>query len=185
MKTIKIFLLMITFASLAALTACDKAKEKVKVEVNFDLNLPGATLYVDTFSTFGNINLGTSVIESNLQKTLDDNNANIDDIESITLKRVEIEMVNPAGQNFNLANKVYALLSASGLAETQVAYIDPVPANVTQLTLNADGANLADYLKKPQISFKLTATTNAPNLVRDTLSAKLYFNVKANVAPLD
>lgn len=185
MKTTKNILMIAAISAATFFASCDKAKEKLKVDVSFDLNLPAAKLYVDTFSTFGNINLGATEIASNLQKTLDDNNATIADIESIALNKVEIEMVNPGAQNFNLMTKMYALLSASGLPETQVAFIDPVPTNVTSLELSADGANLAEYLKKPQISFKLTALTNAPNLERDTLNARLYFTVKAKVAPLE
>jgi hypothetical protein len=185
MKTTKNIFILAAISAVVFFSACDKAKEKLKVDVSFNLNLPAAKLYVDTFSTFGNINLGTAEISSNLQKTLDDNNASIADIESIALNKVEIEMVNPGAQNFNLANKMYALLSATGLPETQVAFLDPVPTNVSTLELNADGANLAEYLKKPQISFKLTALTNAPNLERDTLNARLYFTVKAKVAPLE
>ncbi len=183
MKALKSIYLSIALVVAVGFTACDKAKEKIKVDVSFDLNLPSAKLYIDTISQFGNINLAATTIQSNLQKTLDDNNANLDDIQSISLKRAELTMINPGTQNFNIISKMYGSMSATGLAETQVAYLDPVPSNVTEITLNSDGADLVEYLKKSEVNFRVSGVTTGPNTVRDTLSVKLFFTVKAKITP--
>lgn len=184
MKTLKHILVTLTIGSALLLSSCDKAKDKVKVDVSFDLNLPSAKMYIDTISQFGNVNLATTTFQSNLQKTLDDNNANMDDIESISLRSAELTMLNPGAQNFNIITKLYGYMSATGLAETRVAYLDPVPSNVTQITLNSDNADLVEYLKKSEVNFRVSGVTTGPNVERDTLNVKLIFSIKAKVTPL-
>ncbi len=75
-------------------------------------------------------------------------------------------------------------MSATGLAETRVAYLDPVPSNVTQITLNSDNADLVEYLKKSEVNFRVSGVTTGPNLERDTLNVKLIFSIKAKIDPL-
>lgn len=183
MKTLKNLLLVAALSAPFVLTSCDKAKEKLKVDANFELKLPSVKLYVDTFSTFGDLNLASSVIQSTLQKTLDDNNAKLEDLESVKLSNVEIEMINPGTQNFNIYNKMFGRMSASGVAETRVAYLDPVPTNVTKIILSSDHADLKDYLKQPEINFSLVGQSNAANLERDTVNVTLHFDIVAKVTP--
>lgn len=185
MKNSKFNLLLAAITSVVLVSSCDKVKDKAKVDITFDLNLPSAKLYVDTISAFGNVTLDSTVIQSTLQKSMDDNNVTFADIESVKLNSAEVEMVNPGMQNFNIINKAYALMSATGLPETQVAFIDPVPSNVTKLSLSSDGADLVNYLKQNSFTFKLSALTTGPNTERDTLNVKLNFTVTALVeAPL-
>jgi len=181
MKNSKFNLILAALTSMVLVSSCDKVKEKLKVDITFDLNMPSVKLYVDTTSAFGNVTLDSTVIQSTLQKSMDDNNVTFADIESVKLTGAEVEMVNPGTQNFNAINKAYALMSASGLAETQVAYIDPVPSNVTKISLSSDGADLVNYLKQNSFTFRLRATSTGPNTERDTLNVKLNFTVTALV----
>ena len=185
MKTTKGILILSAFAASLFLISCDKAKDKVKVDVAFDMNVPALKVYVDTISHTGTVTLAQTSFTSNLQQTLNDNNASIADIESISIKSTEIKMLNPGSQNFNIINNMYAYLSGSGLAETRIAYIDPVPANSTQISLSSDEANVVDYLKQSTVGFRISGLTNGPNVQRDTLEVKLTFNIKAKVDPLD
>lgn len=185
MKTTKGILILSVIATSLFLISCDKAKDKVKVDVAFDMNVPVLKVYVDTISHTGTVSLAQTSFQSNLQKTLDDNNASFADLESVTLKSTDIKMVNPGMQNFNIINNMYAYLSATGLTETRVAYIDPMPSNATQISLSSDEANLVDYLKQTTVAFRLAGQTNGPNLERDTLEVKLTFNIKAKVDPID
>ena len=183
MKKAKLILMLTALTSAVFFSACDKAKEKLKVDANFELKLPTVKLFVDTFSATGDLKIDSTVIQSSLQKTLDDNNAKMDDLESVKLSNIEVEMINPGTQNFNIYNKVFGRMSATGLAQTRIAYLDPVPTNVTKILLNSDHADLKEYLKKPEITFSLFGQSNAGNLQRDTVNVTLHFDVVAKVTP--
>jgi hypothetical protein len=174
--------LIIAFAICAAFifNSCEKAK----VEVSFNLDVADISLIVDTTSQVGNVDLAATTFQSDLQTKLDENNASIDDVESITLTSAEILMENPGSQNFDIVDKVYGLMSATSLTETEVCYLDPVPNGVTQVTLTTGDANLKEYLSQSTVNFRVTGTTNAPNLEPDSLKAKLTFKIKAKINPL-
>lgn len=178
MKTSKISLLVPGIVSLFALSACDKAK----VDVAFNLDVADIYMVVDTTSQFGNVDLAATTFQSDLDAKLKENNASIDDVKSIKLTSAQLSMVNPGLQNFDIVDRAYGLISAGSLAETQVAYIDPVPDGVTDLTLTVGDVNLKDYLAQSVVNFRVTGSTNAPNTEKDSLQAKLSFRIEAEVA---
>jgi hypothetical protein len=179
MKTIKYTALAVIAATMLFMSSCDKAK----VDVNFDLSVSNIYFAVDTTSATGNLTFATTQFTSTLDAKLKDNDASIDDVESISLTNAEFIMIDPGAQNFDIVDKAYAYVSAGSLSELLIASKDPVPNGVTQFSLDAEGGNLKDYLKQTTVSFRAGGFTNAPNLVRDSIQAKLTFNVKASVKP--
>ncbi|CAN5419464.1 hypothetical protein BH11BAC2_BH11BAC2_08400 [soil metagenome] len=180
MKTKKILFLAVAVGTAAVFNSCEKSK----VDVSFNLDIANVYLVVDTTSQFGTVDLANTQFQSDLQQKLDDNNASINDIESITLTSADLVMVNPGSQNFDIVDKAYGLMSASGLSETQVAFLDPVPDGVTEIAMSTGDANLKEYLKQSVVNFRVTGTTNAPNTQADSIEARLTFKVKAKIDPL-
>jgi len=180
MKTTKNLLIAIAICVAFIFNSCEKAK----VDISFNLEVANIYLIADTTSQVGNIDLAATTFQSDLKAKLDENNASIDDVESITLTNAEILMINPGLQNFDLVDKAYGLMSATGIAETQVCYLDPVPNGVTQVTMSTGDANLKEYLSQDIVNFRMTGTTNAPNLEPDSLEARLIFKIKAKINPL-
>lgn len=183
MKNSKIVFITVASGFALMFNSCDKAKELAKIEVDFDMNVANLKLYIDTTSKTGSFDLATGSFPSELQQKLNDNNAAVEDIQSISLTSTEITMKNPGTQNFNIIDKITGSMSATGLAESQVATLNPVPKNVTTITLTSDGADIKEYLKQSGVNFKLKGSTNGPNVVGDSLVAKLIFNVKVKVKP--
>jgi len=180
MKTPKTLLIAFAICVAFIFNSCEKAK----VDISFNLEVANIYLIADTTSQVGNIELAAATFQSDLQKKLDENNASIDDVESITLTSAQILMINPSIQNFDIVDKAYGLMSATGLAETQVCYLDPVPNGVTQVTMSTGDANLKEYLSQSIVNFRVTGATNAPNLEADSLEARLTFKIKAKINPL-
>lgn len=179
MKKLKFLLLTTIVGTMLLTSSCKKAK----VDVNFDLSVSNIYFKIDTTSQSGNVSFGTTQFTSNLEAKLKDNNASLDDIESISLTSAEMIMIYPGLQNFDIVDKAYAYLSATGLSETKIAAKDPVPNGVTQFYLDADGADIKQYLKKETISFRAGGFTNGPNVESDSIQAVLTFKVKASIAP--
>ena len=177
MKNIIISMLMIlTFISLSS---CEKAK----VDIAFNLEVADIYFAIEQGSTQGTMNFATTQFNSDLQAKLDQNNASIDDVESIAITATTFKMINPGTQNFDIVDKAYAFLSASNIAETRVAYKDPVPDGVTEFSLDVESVNLKNYLKQATVNFRASGFTNAPNVERDSLQATLTFKIKAKVKP--
>ena len=153
--------------------------KKKSVELHFDMNV--ATIYftVDTTSALGNISLATTTFNSNLQQILNNNSVSYSNVESIKLTGAEFTIVSPSGQSFNALDNLYAKLSAPGLTETRIAYLDTVPKGVSVINLNADAADLKSYLNQTSTTFRVGGTTNAPIVVRDSVHAVLTFRVTA------
>jgi hypothetical protein len=180
MNTRKILIIAVAICASVIFNSCEKAK----VDVSFNLDVAEIYLIADTTSQVGNVDLAATTFQSDLQTKLEENNASIDDVESITLTSAEIVMINPGLQNFDIVDKAYGLMSATGLSETQVCYLDPVPDGVTQVTMSTGDANLKEYLSQSVVNFRVTGSTNAPNLESDSLEARLTFKIKAKVNPL-
>lgn len=167
------------FLVIILLPSCDKAK----IEISFNMDIDKIYFTVEPTSSQGNMTFATTTFASELQKKLDDNNANIDDVESIELTGADFNMINPGGQNFDIVDKAYAYLSTSSIPETRIAHKDPVPDGVTSFSLTTEGGNLKDYLNASTINFRATGFTNGPNVQRDSIQAVLSFKIKAKVKP--
>lgn len=180
MKPIKLYLIaFVVMAGALIISSC----EKTKVDVEFKLDVANIYFNIDTTSLSGDISFATTTFNSELQKKLDENNANMDEVESIEISSASFTMINPGTQNFDPIDKVYAYLSASGLSEVRVAYRDPVPDGVTVFALDGDAGNYKEYLKQSVVTFRASGFTNAPNVERDSIQAKITFKIQAKVQP--
>ena len=156
--------------------------KKPKIEVDFNMEVADIYFSIDPTTQTGDLDLATTTFDTELQKKLDENKASIDDVQSISINGVELIMINPGNQNFDILEKAYTYLSVPGLSETRIAYKESVPDGVTAITLDTDAANLKDYLRKNEITFRVAGFTSAPNTVRDSLQARLTFKIKAEVS---
>jgi hypothetical protein len=173
-KTANILVVIIITVLFAS---CDKAK----VDIDFNLDIANIYFTIDTTSVTGDVQLATTTFNSTLQQELDNNDATLDDVQSIEITGVEFIHLNP--QNFDIVEKAYAHLSASGLPEVRIAYKDPVPDGLTLLPMNLDAVDLKSYLSQSVVTFRATGFLSAPNVQADSLQVKLSFKVRAEVKP--
>jgi hypothetical protein len=179
MKKLTNSFLIALSGALLFLSSCDKAK----VDIDFDLSMANIHLFIDTTSSVGAMSFASTNFTSDLEAKLNSHNASLNDIQSITLTGATFTMINPGGQNFDIVDQAYAFLSAPGLVETRIAYKDPVPNGVQQISLDADQADLKEYLKQPIVGFRSSGVTNAPNVQSDSVLVDLTFKVRASVKP--
>ncbi len=169
--------IVVVVAATFLFNSCDKAK----VEVDFNLDIANIYFTIDTTSVTGSVLLGATTFNSTLQQELDSHDASLDDVKSIAITGVEFIHLNP--QNFDIVEKAYAYLAASGLPEQRIAYKDPVTNGLTLLPMDVDAVDLKSYLSQNVVTFRATGFLSAPNVQADSLQAKLSFKVHAEVKP--
>lgn len=177
MKATNCFAAFILIGSLFMIGSC----KKKSVDLHFDMQVASVNFTVDTTSAMGDVSFSSTNFNSNLQQTLDANSVNSKDIESIKLTGATFTIVNTTGpaRNFNVIDKIYSNLSATGLAETRIAYLDTVPKGVSSITLNTDATDVKDYLKQTTTTFRAGGHTNAPVAIQDSVHAVLTFRITA------
>lgn len=180
MKTRKSPLLLMLISAAFIVTSCKKAK----VDVNFDLETSDIYFVIDSTSQTGNITFASTAFNSQLQQKLDDNDADFDDVQSITLTSAQFVMINPGSQNFDIVEKANAYLSTPNLTEVRVAYNDNVPDGRNYVDLTTSDTDLKHYLHEPSVTFRADGTTSGPNIEADSIQVKLKFKVKAEVKPV-
>lgn len=116
----------------------------VVIPANSGINLP--------------FNLFTPEISSNSESTFEINDTRKDLIEQIKITKLELILTSPSNGNFGFLKSIEIFISADGLAQERVGWIENVPSNIgKQLTLETTQTDLKEYIKKDK--FKLNVKT--------------------------
>ena len=110
MKTINTLLLVGCITTALIFNSCDKAK----IDVDFDVDVAHVMMLVDTTSQVGSIDLAATTFQTTLAAELDENDASIDDVESIKLTSLHIKMINPGVQNFDIVENADGSFTTAG-----------------------------------------------------------------------
>lgn len=146
-------------------------------EVRFEFDQVDSTGALDT----------SGVIASNLDSIITANNADRDNLESITLTELKLTMVDSAGNtfaggNFNALNNMTAAISKDtvGAMFQNIANLNPVPQNTNPILLNINTTvvNIVPYLAKPTFKVRLTGGVNTAINTKTYVKAKISFNVR-------
>ena len=146
-------------------------------EVRFEFDQVDSTGALDT----------SGVIASNLDSIITANNADRDNLESITLTELKLTMVDSAGNtlaggNFNAINNMTAAIAKDtvGALFQNIASLNPVPQNTNPILLNIDTTvvNIVPYLAKPTFKVRLTGGVNTGINTKTYVKAKIGFSVR-------
>ena len=144
-------------------------------EVRFEFDQVDSTGALDT----------SGVIASNLDSIITANNADRDNLESITLTELKLTMVDSAGNtlaggNFNVLNNMTAAIANDtvGAMFQNIASLNPVPQNTNPILLNIDTTvvNIVPYLAKPTFKVRLTGGVNTGINTKTYVKAKIGFS---------
>ena len=180
MKKLTYAALLLAIGSGVMISSC----KKPKVDVDFNMDVANIYFAIDSTSQTGQMNFAATTFKSDLQKKLDENNASMDDIQSIAINNATFTMINPNGQNFDIVEKANAYLSAGGLTETRIAYNEAIPNGLTSVDLKTASGDLKEYLKQSVVNFRADGFTSGPNVERDSIQVKLTFKILVSVEAL-
>jgi hypothetical protein len=136
---------------------CDKLDELTKFDIEYSqrATIPSSTgvnLPIDVF---------TPEMETNSETKFAVNDTRKDLIEEITLTELEMIIISPDTADFSFLNSIEVYISADGLEEIQIAFLNEVPENAgNRITLDTSDINLKDYLKKDEVSLRLNTVTD-------------------------
>lgn len=141
------------------------------IEYNFTFTLPA----------FGGINLDNLNIESpdvvnDIESTFEINDTRKDLVESATLKKFNVTILEPTDAKFTFLNKIEIFVKAEGLDEKLIAWKDNIPNNIgNYLELETTSSDLKKYLTSDAIRVRLKTTASSP------LTEDLLLDLKSTV----
>lgn len=148
---------------LSVVTSCD---DENLTGFSFTHDYASITITVNPTSLQGDMNLGDVEIESDIQGLVADNGVGIDNLTSIKVKAVklEIEDTDSVPYTFDLTTKIKSEISnVAGTSLIEFAGKDPVPTGgLSTLNLDVQDVELINYLKSTKFKFNLSGFTTAP-----------------------
>ena len=136
---------------------CDKLDELTKFDIEYSqrATIPSSTgvnLPIDVFTPEMETNSETKFAVNDTRKNL---------IEEITLTELEMIIISPDTADFSFLNSIEVYISADGLEEIQIAFLNEVPENAgNRITLDTSDIDLKDYIKKDEFSLRLNTVTD-------------------------
>ena len=165
-KNMNRILLLACFA--LALTGCKKANKLTQFNMSYDetavipassgINLPFNILAPD--------------VESNSEATFEANDTRKDLIEIIKLTKLSITITSPPNEDFSFLKSISVFISASGVPETRIAWVDNVPSNSgSELNLSVSDTDLKEFIKGDRFSLRVNSVTD------EVLTSDYHLNI--------
>jgi hypothetical protein len=140
-----------------ALMGCKKIDKltQFNMEYNENVVIPASTGVNLPF------NITTDDRKTNSAYTFSVNDTRKDMIEEIKLTTLEADITSPTNSDFGFLKEIRVYISAEGLSETEIAWLDHVPANAGKhINLMVSNADLKEYIKKDEFSLRIQAKTD-------------------------
>lgn len=151
------FLGIISLIILIANTGC----KKIDKLTHFNME------YTETFtipsSTGVNLpfNIASPDVETNSTSEFEINDTRKDLIEEIQLTQLDLSITSPSNGDFSFLKSAEIYISADGLSEAKIAYINSVPSSAGKnLSLETTKADLQEYIKKDKFDLRLKVVTD-------------------------
>tara|TARA_R110002074_G_scaffold104764_10_gene226330 strand:- start:15133 stop:15567 length:435 start_codon:yes stop_codon:yes gene_type:complete len=127
----------------------------------------------------------TPETETNSESKFEVNDTRKDLIEEIKLTELELVIISPDNADFSFLNAIEVFISAEGLDEIQIAFLDEVPENSgNRITLNTADIDLKEYIKKDEFSLRLNTVTDELISTDHELEVNSTFFVDAKILGL-
>ena len=172
----------ITIICLFALViSCDKLDELTKFDMEYSqrATIPSAAGIDLPFDVF------TPEMETNSESTFEVNDTRKDLIEEIKLTELEMVIISPDGADFSFLNSIEVYISADGLEEIKIAYLEEVPEDAgSVITLYTSDTDLKEYIKSDEFSLRLNTVTDELMSSDHELEVNSTFFVDAKILGL-
>ena len=169
-----IFLIAVSIAVLG----CKKLDEFTQ------FNMPYSETVVIPSSSGVNLpfNIFTPDTETDSESTFEVNDTRKDLIEEIKIKKVELNIQSPDGEDFSFLESISVYLSADDLPEIKIAWNDNVSENTSDtLKLELLDIDLQSYIKKDKFSLRLNTKTDEFLASDHEIEIKTLFFVDAQL----
>jgi len=165
----------------ALITSCDKLDELTKFDMEYSqrATIPSSAGIDLPFDVF------TPEMETNSESTFEVNDTRKDLIEEIKLTELEMVIISPDGADFSFLNSIEVYISADGLEEIKIAYLEEVPDDAgSVITLDTADTDLKEYIKSDEFSLRLNTVTDELMSTDHELEVNSTFFVDAKILGL-
>ncbi|HMV14769.1 MAG TPA: hypothetical protein PKK18_06705 [Chitinophagales bacterium] len=167
-----------TIAFVVFFSSCKLIDKLTKFDVNYSTNYTIPASLVP--GILGDI--FTPDITTNSEQIFTNNNTKADLLEQVNLKSLQLTITSPSGKTFDFLKSASVFVSADGLPEVKIAYIDNIDDSVgNSISLNATGVELKEYLKKSKIKIRVANTTDKIVSENVTIKIDAVFFVDAKI----
>ena len=169
------FVLLVALAAL--LSSCKKGGF-----TKFDIDYEASVIIQNGTGVSAPFSILTPDIESNSEAEFEVNDTRKDKIQEISLKSMRLEIVSPAGQEFDFLKDIELFISADGLDEIMLAYtydINDSVGNVINIT--SSGSDFQEYIKKDKFKLRVRTVSDEYNLNDVKINIYSVFNVDAKL----
>lgn len=168
-----LFFVTILFSAISCKKIADLLTFTVNVENNF------------TVAASGPLNVPfdilTPQVTTNSTQQFQNNNSDVNKVKDIKLKKVDLQIVSPAGKTFSFLESVHIYISTNASDEIELAYLDNISTTATAISLTPTSASLDKYVKAPNYSLR-TKIVIKQTLTQDvTIKNLCQFQVTANL----
>lgn len=119
-------------------------------------------------------------VDANSSEEFKNNDTRADLVKDVVLNKLDLQITDPQGENFDFLKKVEIYISAENKDEVKVAYLEEVPQGVSSLVLKTTNVKLDQYIKGETYTISTRATLARAVANDVTVKAKMRFKVTAN-----
>ena len=175
----KLKLIATALLFLSVLSGCKKAKEFTQFNIEYDESV--------IIQSSAGINLPFDVLtpdmETNSSSKFESNDTRKDKIEEIKLTKLNLTLTSPSSGDFTFLKSIDVYISADGLDEIKLAWIDNVPETVGKfLELSVSDIDFKEYIKRKKDQHNEGSNIVPESLIEDTETKNqaLYLENKWN-----
>ena len=165
-------------AFVVTITSCDTVDKLLtfKIKNEAEIVIP-STVGINT-----PISIPTPDVQTNSQQSFENNNTKKDLVKNVKLTSLVLQILEPEGQTFSFLKKITIYISAEGLPEKKLAYLDDIPVDAgKEITLIPTQENFDEYIKKDAFSIRTEAVTDKAFIHDIRINAKMEFTVTADI----
>ncbi len=164
--------------AVALISSC--TKEDLKV--SFDLPTGQIDFVVKQTTQAGAMQIDAQDLQYNLDSVCKANSISKDQITSMKIKEVFLDILDNNNTTFDIVNWAEAYVGATGKADVLLAAKKPIGKDgVRTISLDLKDVELVDYIKANQMSFYAKGETNGPVKTDVPMRARVKFTITGQI----
>ncbi len=173
----KLLILPAVIAILFSAVSCKKIEELLTFNINVENNF--------TVSASGPLNIPfdilTPQVTTNSTQQFQNNNSDVNRVKDIKLKKVDLQIVSPAGKTFSFLQSVHIYISTNANDEIELAFLDNISSSANFISLTPTSASLDKYVKASSYSLRTKVVTKETLTQNIDIKNLCQFQVTANL----
>ncbi len=173
----KLLFIPAVIAILFSVISCKKIQDLLTFNVHVENNF--------TVAASGPLNIPIDIltpqVTTNSTEQFQNNNSDINRVKDIKLKKVDLQIVSPAGKTFSFLESVHIYVSTNANDEIELAYLDNISTTATSISLIPTSVSLDKYVKASSYRLRTKVVTKETLTQNIEVKNLCQFQVTANL----